>query len=687
MNRHSATLAQNQIRLLTIHPAEDSNSEVKCNLQLVSLDDGPLYNALSYVWGDPTLSSHITVDGERFRIPENLSVALRQIRNNCEPVVFWIDALCIDQSNTDEKNAQVPLMGRIYSSAAHVFASVGQEADGSPMAFRLLERWTVQFDTSLQDSDQIANHADEILQQPSFLASIIDPFDIPALKALDTLMLRPYWTRVWVQQELILARHATILCGRDSISFRKLQYFDSCHSYLTAFLPPQRASGEGSQHIHIPLEFHSTISTSIPVLTHKHVPNRPFWQRLQDVRLCSATDSRDIIYGTLDYLTFPNLSLVPDYSQTVQSIFTDFTHRLIEASQKLHLDGTNGIGEHREKSPLPALRSWVPDFREHGPNFYCLGRSHAGGSNLLDADRQIIRSFAVSDSPVGLSLETVGMNLGTVEYFVPMRATDDVDHLELWKMLIAGLDIAHPSSQPWVQCFFRTILRFSTSFETASEMIFTESVVGFMQWIGHVAMKTRQVHPSVSELAARLPSDDGGASMRQFVEISQEFPEYAWGFLLGAGMDIDHVMEHCTTPEGAIDIERLRDIPEQDLLSVFCGHTKTTSRVMPWKGVDEASAKDAMTAEKFCSRLARSTKNRSVFITSSGYVGLGPIGIAQDDELCVFISNDLPLVVRREGEHHRVVGASYVDGLMDGEALEDFGDKLQAGGVETFIIL
>ena len=83
----------------------------------------------------------------------------------------------------------------------------------------------------------------------------------------------------------------------------------------------------------------------------------------------------------------------------------------------------------------------------------------------------------------------------------------------------------------------------------------------------------------------------------------------------------------------------------------------------------------------FLDRLAEK-HSRSFFVSSKGYMGLGPLDAKVGDEICVLLGCNQPLVIRRVGDHHLVVGQCYVYGMMFGEMI----DEMEAGRLkaETF---
>ncbi|KAF2029746.1 heterokaryon incompatibility, partial [Setomelanomma holmii] len=91
------------------------------------LNDAPVFNALSYAWGDAKGDKGILLDGMPFTVRRNLWTFLQQARNRLTqpPTLLWIDAICINQTEVHERNLQVGLMGQIYSKASKVFVWLG----------------------------------------------------------------------------------------------------------------------------------------------------------------------------------------------------------------------------------------------------------------------------------------------------------------------------------------------------------------------------------------------------------------------------------------------------------------------------------------------------------------------------------------------------------------------------------
>ncbi|KAF2825464.1 HET-domain-containing protein, partial [Ophiobolus disseminans] len=121
-------LTNRAIRLLFNQPSLDPGQQIKCHCKRFEIEAAPPYEALSYVWGadNPTTNISIQCNGAQVLVGTNLAAALYRLRNPDSERVIWVDALCIDQHNNDEKSNQIPLMGSVYSSAKQVIVWLGK---------------------------------------------------------------------------------------------------------------------------------------------------------------------------------------------------------------------------------------------------------------------------------------------------------------------------------------------------------------------------------------------------------------------------------------------------------------------------------------------------------------------------------------------------------------------------------
>ncbi|KAF2454331.1 heterokaryon incompatibility protein-domain-containing protein [Lineolata rhizophorae] len=159
-----------QIRVVTVHPG-DFADPIVCDLQLVFLDDKPYYEALSYVCGESSATRSIILDGRIKQVAVKLEQALRRLRKRDRPRIMWIDAICINQEDKEEKGHQVALMGRIYSCTAEAVLWLEHDAD--------LENTNSEGLPAEDEVNEIALHGDE--RDKELLDSIYfnEPLDEP----------------------------------------------------------------------------------------------------------------------------------------------------------------------------------------------------------------------------------------------------------------------------------------------------------------------------------------------------------------------------------------------------------------------------------------------------------------------------------------------------------------------------
>jgi hypothetical protein len=140
-----------EFRPLVLLPGQD-DAEIRCEIQHALLDGAPRYEALSYTWGDPkgenslvpcrgdpSASYPVKIDEGYLKVAYNLMVALKHLRHDTNTRTLWIDAICINQHDDEEKNHQVKAMARIYSGASRVLAWLGEDDEYTDLAFETLE--------------------------------------------------------------------------------------------------------------------------------------------------------------------------------------------------------------------------------------------------------------------------------------------------------------------------------------------------------------------------------------------------------------------------------------------------------------------------------------------------------------------------------------------------------------------
>jgi hypothetical protein len=221
-------LRGNQFRLLTILAGSDTGP-IACSLNGHNIGTAPDYEALSYVWGDRCHPLTITVNGKIFQVTRNLYAALRRLRLPDQNRRIWIDAICIDQQNTDERSHQVQRMAQIYSAAVQVVVWLGDKMEERKacIALRVAEAVADACEGLAKSLGEVVWRlrnevlseikGGEILRRLSVDGSsstLALPVDVgECWEALDYLYAAPWFSRIWCFQEAALASKCTILVG------------------------------------------------------------------------------------------------------------------------------------------------------------------------------------------------------------------------------------------------------------------------------------------------------------------------------------------------------------------------------------------------------------------------------------------------------------------------------------------
>jgi hypothetical protein len=356
-NYQSLDNTKNEIRVVKLQNRASSpdSTDIICVLEHVSLDDKPHYVALSYVWGDPGRTYPIVLDGFKVQVTENMYQALLQLQRASDPYTLWVDALCINQTDNSERGTQVQLMTRIYSEAAQVFIWLGLEDEGSIVAIHQLRglgqaflklRETPDFDSRIQ------LFVEFLLKDGSFRLNEI----------WKLIRQRPWWRRLWIIQEAILAQEAIMVCGNHSASWEYistgLEVFEWMILCISSDLQYRDAF--------------STIADIYPNVVYFITASKQFksgnrrglelldllrWTSISDS--IQSTDPRDRIYGLLGLLTEKEREKIPvDYSPSITCEEVLFVATKALVGQH----GPNVLSFCQQTGLSAGLPSWVPDW-------------------------------------------------------------------------------------------------------------------------------------------------------------------------------------------------------------------------------------------------------------------------------------------------------------------------------------
>ncbi|KAJ4363884.1 hypothetical protein N0V83_009336 [Neocucurbitaria cava] len=175
------------LRILELLPGSFEDP-LQCRLHVAAIENDPVYDALSYMWGDPSRKGEIILDGEAFPVTESLENALRHVRLRDSIRCLWADAVCINQRDVKERGNQVHLMKEIYSRSKTVRVWIDVDLPPEDPGVRKL------FTLQLQGT------VDQLGDDPEFWNQLLP------------LLQNPYWDRLWIQQELVFAPRLVFHC-------------------------------------------------------------------------------------------------------------------------------------------------------------------------------------------------------------------------------------------------------------------------------------------------------------------------------------------------------------------------------------------------------------------------------------------------------------------------------------------
>ena len=338
--QYSPLGAPTHIRLLDILPG-NASSEVHFRLREKRLGEhGDVYHAISYTWGPPVPLHKIYSPGGFIQVTENLWEALRRYQKIDDVMTLWVDAVCVDQANVQERSQQIVLMRRIYSESKRVLVWLGLESPSDRSAFEFITR-TVDYvkDKGLPSSEAMIDE---------MWATATEEVQV----AVTDLFAKSWFRRVWTFQEIICAVEATLTSGSLDMEFLYFKIFCGILLMTGQWIwlktkAAQRALGQMSE-VKLTKDYLSQQSAENSLL-----------ELLKRTRTRLATDPRDIIYGLVAIASNTNpLPFAPTYQIAVNQLYEDFAVHVICQSESLDIFACCTFHPGPRECP-----SWVPDWR------------------------------------------------------------------------------------------------------------------------------------------------------------------------------------------------------------------------------------------------------------------------------------------------------------------------------------
>jgi len=357
---------KSDLRLIKIHGEQDD--PVSCTILPYEAGDPLTYNALSYTWGDSSIKVQILLNGKRLFVTTNLEATLRNLRTAPVPSrrksLYWIDALCIDQENFEERDQQVRRMKEIYQKASLVIIWLGDYHESRDNDFRVSrESWGLK--TLARGSFESVGKA------VALVADLAELYSLPTTSAGSRMILmdsvegseqhiwaqlarlfnRTWFERLWIIQELGAAREPIVLCGGNAISWRSLERAAAWILRLGSDLPPSQRILK----ILPRLGAHRVYQVSPQSMSNVDTGN--ILTVLHNTQEAECTDPRDRLFAILGVVEDTE-DVDIDYSVPVQEVYRKWAERRMR--RKGCLDVLGACADSSRSGDLP---SWVPDLR------------------------------------------------------------------------------------------------------------------------------------------------------------------------------------------------------------------------------------------------------------------------------------------------------------------------------------
>jgi hypothetical protein len=671
--RYAPLLEVLQFRILTLFPAPSFSSPLRCDLQTSLLVPGMLksdYEALSYTWGDPHVTSVVLFpDNTNIPVTANLESFLRHRREKDSSVHLWVDALCINQEDILERNSQVERMSMLYATAA---------------------RLTVWLGPAYSDSDTAIERLKIIAWTHPFLK--LDALEQRELTAIESLLSRAWWRRIWIVQELrygVMGKKfdkGQVMCGRDQIPWANL-VVACARLHMNKGKWRQGLAGSDLATV-LELDALAQADDKAEESYRKTKKDEGMMKILNTVvrfRGFQATDPKDKLYAMTSML-IPCISheveIPVTYELSKEVIYTHFAITTLRVTEDLNFLRHNRSAATDDDVTSVHLPSWVPD--------WAVNTTEKPFPSKNTREGRIIPWWSL---PSGFGPD------GTTHYF---KRHDYAAMRQYAKAILSMNDASNTITQ-------------STS---GFNLILSERVGRFMSSRGYNARQVQNhfLRQFFDDEISAGPQYTAGGTKRGEFSIEEPLNYLTVNGIIWDEINIIHdsfvddfdqnstssmrfrtAIAMCKETAISEHTDRMSlyasdiDILNAFWTTIFAGQVvdnagkELVNNWLPDAQFDWESVLPTMTVlDAARLELTQFALGRRFFITRNGYFGLGPQAARQGDRVVVLLGVDVPLVLRRVDKTHHVVGEAYVHGIMNGEAVEQW--RLGMKEIRKFVL-
>ncbi|KAK1751248.1 heterokaryon incompatibility protein-domain-containing protein [Echria macrotheca] len=601
--------APNTVRLLKIEPRL---FRLRCSLVEHHLDakDAAPFDAISYRWGASSEKTKVLdFGGKILPIPASAHEIIWNRASLWRTRLMWIDAICIDQEDQNDKNQQVGLMRDIYNKADRTIVWLG-EAPDVVLAFNFLNEMLVQINLS-KDNLELATMGLKRINDAN-----------PKWAALKRMLENPYWSRVWIVQEIVASRKVHIRYGGlwfDWDLFApivKELYTDSSSGLLQKL---DLAEGMATPPFLAVHRIHSIESMRADYQTGVRWALAPV---LINFAVSQSTLDKDHIFAFQGISSaVEDGALTPDYGKPALDIFREAVLYSLHRSRFMIL---SMAGMSHTRASVPDWPSWVPDFQ-----------AVSGLEPQLATALHTYAPYRASGICWPIVFAPEGSNEVTIRGFV----VDEIVALtqlpppdrSLWR----GFGEVHSEDEKAsVTMVLQDVGRFREAQELVESRLPPTYFNGQTRW--DAFWRTYLGNKSTTSYPAE---DDYGDRLRGFMD-TQERVILALAFIVGDG-HLKLSKEQChNLRQAALGDRKVTDAANTSHIGLLVGCTMGQRRVA---------------------------------VTRKGFLALAPKDAREGDLVSIFAGGKVPYVLRRAAgqgagtEKYRLVGEGYLHGFMDGE--------------------
>ncbi|EGD98466.1 hypothetical protein TESG_05840 [Trichophyton tonsurans CBS 112818] len=612
-------------------------------------------------------------------------------------VWLWVDQVCINQADPEERSSQVDLMHRIYQEAAFTLLWLGREDGYTKRAAHLIPRFARAGNQFVESSIiPYTQNSQEIHTNEGIPYVSEGEWD-----ALASLFQRQYFRRLWIVQEIILSGIVVAYCGGVEIPWRLFCITAEMLHYRQLKLGTEVSAkyvplGEGGRGIEQPvvqlLQWQDRFASNPPADKPRAISleNLVFdtWHFL-------ATDPRDKIYGVYGLLNKKALAdgqsrdtekpvWQADYTKPVEQVYAEATKQIILDAGELRI--LSAVLDHSWRK-IESLPSWTPDYSVTWTNMMSAYSNAAG--NLPTPSPLIEESDDWGTLTIqGLPVDTVLAIGNTTSGPGDLKRFFDPSWLELTLLIPSSY---HQTGHQRSEALWRTLCAnkgpdgrqpapqsFSSEF---SEMIGTMLVREAWVEEGNAdANPELSLAPSLGHGIGRVLdmfSDPPLAGLSK-ADLEQEFNEPSRNLSSQDTQNLVYTLLKAhvlalTEPDGTCYIPSINVL--LDLEEKLAAKSEDPS-VSLLERLRQGGT--------FVRTLQSTVGRRRLFATKNRYLGLGPAGMEADDEVWVIPGAGAAFVLRKLVDEagdgcskYKFIGESYIHGVMDGEATAGKEDDMK----------